>query len=338
MRVFLYEWITGGGLVEESGRLPASLLAEGSAMVAALAADFAAIPDCRVTAFRDMRLHEPVLSRCDVVEIHSKPEWGEAFYRAAGEADWTLVVAPEFDDILLNTVRQVERAGGRLLNATAEFIAIASDKHQTAERLRKAGVPAPLGRVLEADEEKLPTDFDYPAVLKPLHGAGSQHTLLVHGSKDEPPPHPWPRRLEEFREGQAASVALLCGRADRVALPACWQHLSSGGRFTYRGGAIIEDESLAKRAAALALNAIEAMPTSKGYVGVDLVLGAAGDGRDDVVIEINPRVTTSYVGLRRAVGQNLAKTMIDVVSGVTTKIERRAVVEFTAEGTVAERD
>ena len=39
MNVFLYEWITGGGLVEESGRLPASLLVEGSAIIAALAAD-----------------------------------------------------------------------------------------------------------------------------------------------------------------------------------------------------------------------------------------------------------------------------------------------------------
>jgi predicted ATP-grasp superfamily ATP-dependent carboligase len=335
MRVFLYEWITGGGLVEESGRLPVSLLAEGSAMVAALAADFAAIPGCRVTAFRDMRLHEPALSCCDVVEIHSKPEWGEAFDRAASEADWTLAVAPEFDKILLSTVRRAERAGGRLLNASAEFIAVASDKHRTAEQLRKAGVPAPLGRVLAADEEKLPADFDYPAVLKPLEGAGSQHTLLVHGPRDEPPPHPWPRRLEQFCEGRAASIAVLCGQAENFALPACWQRLSSDGRFTYRGGAVIENEALAQRATTLALRALNALPAARGYVGVDLVLGNAEDGYADTVIEINPRVTTSYVGLRRAVECNLAQAMIDVVNGVSVKIERRAFVEFTADGGVA---
>jgi predicted ATP-grasp superfamily ATP-dependent carboligase len=315
MRLFLYEWITGGGLVEESGRLPASLLAEGSAMVAALAADFAAIDGCRVTAFRDMRLHEPALAGCDVVEIHSKPEWAEAFDRAASEADWTLVVAPEFDNILLNTVRRMELAGGKSLNASREFIALAADKHRTVERLERAGVPAPTGRVLEADAEKLPTDFVYPGVLKPRLGAGSQHTLLVHGALDEPPPHPWEMRLEQFCPGRAASVAVLCGERQLVALPACWQHLSADGRFTYRGGAVIEELALAERAESLAVKALAAMPPSRGYVGVDLALGEADDGSGDVVIEINPRVTTSYVGLRRAVEQYLAELMLDVLQG-----------------------
>jgi predicted ATP-grasp superfamily ATP-dependent carboligase len=337
MRLFLYEWITGGGLVEESGRLPASLLVEGSAMVSALAADFAAIEGCRVTAFRDMRLHEPALSGCDVVEIHSKPEWAEAIDRAASEADWTLVVAPEFDDILLNTVRRVELAGGKSLNASPEFIALAADKHRTVERLQRAGVPAPTGRILEADAEKLPTDFAYPGVLKPRQGAGSQHTLLVHGSRDEPPPHPWEMRLEQFCPGGPASVAVLCGERQRVALPACWQHLSADGRFTYRGGAIIEESSLAQRAESLAIKALEAMPPSRGYVGVDLVLGDASDGSEDVVIEINPRVTTSYVGLRRAVEQNIGELMLDVARGTAMEVSRINSVDFQADGTVFAR-
>ncbi len=337
MRVFLYEWITGGGLVEESGRLPASLLAEGSAMVAALAKDFAAIEGCRVAAFRDMRLHEPALPRCDVIEIHSKPEWSEAFERAVSEADWTLVVAPEFDDILLNTVRRVELAGGKSLNASPEFIALAADKHRTVERLQRAGVPAPTGRVLEADVEKLPVDFEYPGVLKPRQGAGSQHTLLVHGSRDEPPPHPWEMRLERLCLGRAASVAALCGERRRVALPACWQHLSADGRFTYRGGAIIDEAALAERAESLAIKALGAMPPCRGYVGVDLVLGDASDGSEDVVIEINPRVTTSYVGVRRAVEQNLAELVLDVAQGRAVEVSRINSVEFLADGTVVAR-
>jgi hypothetical protein len=79
MRILLYEWITGGGLVEQPGRLPASLLAEGSAMIAALAADFAALPGSRVTVLRDMRLDHLVLEGCEVVEIESTPHWREEF-------------------------------------------------------------------------------------------------------------------------------------------------------------------------------------------------------------------------------------------------------------------
>ena len=56
MHIFLYEWATGGGLVEEPGPLPASLVREGAAMIGALAADLVRIEGCRVTALRDPRV------------------------------------------------------------------------------------------------------------------------------------------------------------------------------------------------------------------------------------------------------------------------------------------
>jgi predicted ATP-grasp superfamily ATP-dependent carboligase len=335
MHVFLYEWITGGGLVEESGRLPASLLAEGSAMIAALAADFVAVPGAQVTVLRDMRLDHLLLPRCEVVEIDSAAQWREEFDRLAATADRTMVVAPEFDGILRRTLRRLDEAGGRSLNASEEFVALASNKHRTAARLHGAGVPVPEGCVLEADEPKLPWDFRYPAVLKPIDGAGSQHTLLVHGPRDEPPPYPWPRRLERFCPGSAASAAAVCGRAGRLMLPPCWQRLSDDGRFAYHGGSTIDDAALAKRAAAIANRALDAMPPARGFVGVDLVLGEDPDGEEDVAIEINPRLTTSYVGLRAAVSQNLARAMIDAVDGRLTELTPRgAAVEFDAAGAV----
>ena len=63
--------------------------------------------------------------------------------------------------------------------------------------------------------------------------------------------------------------------------------------------------------------AIEALPEPTGYLGIDLVLGPDPGGADDVVIEINPRLTTSYVGLRAAAaeGVNLAAAMLDVRLG-----------------------
>jgi predicted ATP-grasp superfamily ATP-dependent carboligase len=335
MHVFLYEWITGGGLAEQPSPLPAALLAEGSAMISALAADFAALAGTRVTVLRDMRLVDLCFPGCNVVEIESTPHLGEEFDRHAAAADRTMVVAPEFDGILRDTLSRLAAAGGRSLNSPEEFVAIASDKHRTAERLAAAGVPVPHGRVLDADEEKMPADFDYPAVLKPVDGAGSQHTVLVHGAGDEPEPYPWPRRLEKFCPGRAASVAALGGPGRRTMLPPCWQRLSEDGRFAYHGGAIIRETSLSARATALASQALDAMPPARGYVGVDLVLGADPDGRDDVVIEINPRLTTSYVGLRAAVWQNLAEAMLHVADGRVVELTcKDAPLEFSAAGAV----
>lgn len=336
MHLFLYEWITGGGLVEQAGRLPESLLAEGTAMAAALAEDFAAIDGARVTILRDVRLHEPDVERVRVVEIHDEDERRRNFDRLAAASDVTVVVAPEFDGILAKDVARVREVGGRPLNASGEFIALASCKDRTARRLVAAGVPAPSGRVLEADAARLPADFQFPGVLKPLDGAGSQNMLLVEGPGDLPEPYPWPRRLEQYYPGRPASVAWLCGPAGAWPLPPCWQRLSQDGRFAYRGGATIDEPRLAERATQLSRRALGALPPAAGYVGVDLILGEAPDGGEDVLVEVNPRLTTSYVGLRCAVAENLAQAMLDVAVGRPPSIGVLSdAVEFTSHGAVS---
>lgn len=332
MHVFLYEWVTGGGLVEDPGPLPPTLTAEGGAMIEALADDFLGIDGCQVSALRDMRLDKPSLRGCDVVEIHSRAHGDEEIERLAAEADFTLLIAPEFDNILLNARRQVSP---HVLNSSAEFIRLASNKQATAEHLRAAGVAVPPAVVLEADAERLPDDADYPAVLKPLDGAGSQHTLLVQGPGDQPAPHPWPRRLERFCVGRPASVGFLCGPDVVEGLPPCWQRVSDDGRFTYLGGALIKDPSLRQRAAALARQTVAVLPPAHGFVGVDLILGNAPDAADDVVLEVNPRVTTSYVGLRAAVKDNLAQLLVRVAQGEQVAIDAiDAPLEFSADGAV----
>jgi predicted ATP-grasp superfamily ATP-dependent carboligase len=254
----------------------------------------------------------------------------------AADADGVVVIAPECEGILVDRVRQVEQIRGRLLSPGSEFVAAASDKHETGRRLAAAGVPTPFALVLGSDK-MLPPDFPYPAVLKPRDGAGSQDVFSIalpkcsqrtpravrgveigslsgasHTTNEDNFPslatHPW--RLEEFCPGMAASIALLCGPAGSVALPACRQLLSSDGRFRYLGGVTPLAPALHARAATLAHRALDALPPAIGYVGFDLVLGAAADGSRDVVIEVNPRLTTSYVGVRDATHVNLAALML----------------------------
>ncbi|MCA9235989.1 MAG: ATP-grasp domain-containing protein [Planctomycetales bacterium] len=335
MHVFVYEWITGGGLVDHPGRLPESLLAEGAAMASAAAQDFLAISGCRVTRLGDPRLEPATLRGERRVEIHSEAQRRDEFAAAAAAADYTLVIAPEFDRILTKSFAAATEVGARLLGGSADLIRTASDKHRTCERLTAAGISTPAAVLIEADAERLPRDFEYPGVLKPLDGAGSQHTLLVEGPGDEPPPYPWTRRLERFCPGRPASVAAICGPGGQAILPPCWQWLSGDGRFTYRGGAIIGESGPAARATSLAERVLAALPPATGYVGIDMVLGDAPDGGDDVVIEVNPRLTTSYVGLRAAVDVNLAELMIAGFEGTPLpSVGSAAAIEFTSAGDV----
>src|SRR5690606_6738890 len=112
-----------------------------------------------------------------------------------------------------------------------------------------------------------------------------------------------PSRLELYCPGQAASVAFLCGPAGNVPLRACGQRISGERNFVYEGGLLPLPALLEDRALRLAAAAVNSLGPTCGYVGVDLVLGAEESA--DVVIEINPRLTTSYVGLRAAARSNL---------------------------------
>lgn len=335
MHFFLYEWCSGGGLVQEPGALPASLVREGVAMAGALAADLMRIPGARVTALRDPRVIQLALGGCEIVDVQSSSEHLDEFERLAAVADATLLIAPEFDGILLKAARRAVECGGRLRSPSPEFIRLTADKHRTCERLAAANVPVPSGIVLESDE-RLPAAFTYPAVLKPVDGAGSQDTLLVAGPYDDPPPYAWPRRLETYLPGLAASVAFLCGASGRVPLVPCQQRISEDGRMRYRGGRLPLAAGLAERAVALADRALAALPTAQGYLGVDLVLGRDPAGGEDAVIEINPRITSSYVGLRAAAKSNLAEAMLQIATGSLTLVEfSDRALEFDAEGNVS---
>ncbi|HEY1858876.1 MAG TPA: ATP-grasp domain-containing protein [Gemmataceae bacterium] len=246
----------------------------------------------------------------------AKEERQEAAFRElARRADATLVIAPEFDALLFDRCRAVEESGGRLLGSSSEAVRATADKRALARHWIARGVPTPATWPVGSESAS------YPAVLKPRFGAGSLATFqvahadeiatcLMRGEQEG-----WREEmiLQSYVRGQACSVAFLVGPAGCVALPPCRQHLSDDRRFRYFGGSLPLPSPLAERAVLLGRRALEHITGLRGYVGVDLVLGEALDGSDDVVIEINPRLTTSYVGLRALAESNLAEAMLRVV-------------------------
>jgi hypothetical protein len=54
---------------------------------------------------------------------------------------------------------------------------------------------------------------------------------------------------------------------------------------------------------------------ARGWVGVDMILGDREDGVDDRVLEVNPRMTTSFVGLSTLGTASLLRAMLAVAAG-----------------------
>ena len=329
MRVLIYEWCCSGGL---AGREPSdgfeSITREGRMMLEALATDAVRDSALDVTVLVDSV--QPVALPVGV-HRHEVPAGSEieSLVAAARDHDWTVIVAPETDGILASRVAAVRAAGARVLAPSVAFIGIASDKQATIDALAAAGVPVPAGRSL-APAEPLPIGFHMPAVRKDRASVGCEGIQIIRDSNVAP--SPVAARLEAFVAGTPVGVSCLCGPEELIVLPPMRQRFTAGDAPRYLGSDPLDEPPLAARARSLAHRAVEAVmrraatsadqsPPAVGWVGVDMILGLRDDGRADRVLEVNPRVTTSFVALAARSGTSLVQTMLVLAEGVRVSDE-----------------
>lgn len=301
MRVFVSEYLVGGAC----GGLPVaeSMRREGLLMLRAVVEDLARLPGYSVVTtlevFHDVELPATIL------KVVTADDEGVIFQRLIREVDAVLVIAPETDGILAARCRAVREAGASSWNCTPAAIELCGDKLALADFLVARDIrtiPTKLAMLTE-----LPETTSFPLVLKPRDGAGSTQTWLVRGVQE------WQSAASEmvsagFSEnsiqqpyvaGRSLSVGVnlsFDGRRVEV-LPIAEQQLSTDGRFCYLGGVIPAELSAEDERAVndIVVRACQAIPGLAGYVGFDLQLDAEGR---PWIVEINPRLTTSYVGYR----------------------------------------
>lgn len=325
----------------------AAILAEGRAMRDAIVADLVAIPGIRVTLVEGEPRSAATTGRVRTVRVGSAGPLArtreQLFRSALRDADAALVIAPEAGGLLERLARIVESEGRTLLGPAISFVRVAGDKLETFRRLSAAGVKTPVCEAIPfaAAVSRL-ARRRRPFVLKPRDGCGGEGVILVRPGD----------RLEEairkvrlatrrrdllvqrFVPGAAASVALIAGGGRLLALGLCRQRLGPGRHLTYRGGEAPWRHPGAAGAVALACRAVEAIDRSgtgaRGYIGIDLVVGRSGA----TVIEVNPRPTASYLGLRRVIRVNPARLILDAAAGraLPARVTMTGSCRFRADG------
>jgi predicted ATP-grasp superfamily ATP-dependent carboligase len=337
MTILIHEWVTGGGMAGVS--LPASWAAEGNAMRRAIASDFASLPGVRVVMTLDARLpDEP--GPWTVIRLGHEQDVDE-WARIAADADWTVLIAPETGGTLADCSRTLARRGGRSLGSTPEAIELAGDKSRLGAFLAGRGVRTPECRRV-FPSQPLPEDVRYPAVLKPIDGAGSADTFLIPGPTMVPDEAKALKEalLQPFVPGVPASASFLVGPDYQSQLIGIGRQRVEiqEGRFVYRGGVLPDPEAAQ---ASVLTQAVESIAGLRGFVGVDFLRDA--DPKTVTILEINPRPTTSYVGLARILPPGLlAQAWIDTVEGASElsawplaeMVRSHGPVTFDADGTI----
>lgn len=315
MRIFVLEYVTAGGWREiDAGP---SLRAEGAMMTRALVRDLAALSGVEVVVARDPVLG-PAAPGAIGHDVDPADLWG-SWRRIAAGCDAVWPIAPESDGLLEEVTRLAAAQGAFVLNSGGVALAIARSKRATARMLADAGVKvAPTLPLAEAPPPALAG-----WVVKPDDGAGAADTWRVtdRAALERRRAAADTTRLvvQPFIRGAALSLSLLARDGQAWLLSCNRQEVTlRGDAFHYRGSLVGGAEDRRTVLAPLAERVAAALPELWGYVGIDLVDGPDGP----VVLEVNPRLTTSYVGLVESIGVNPAGLVLQLRDHAIAELRR----------------
>jgi len=323
LKILIYEYVSGGGFAGQP--LATSLLSEGFAMLRGLTTDFK-VAGHEVTVLLDSRLADfsPPLAADRVVWVSAVESAALIMKQVAESMDGVFIVAPEDHRTLKKLVECVESLNVNILNSSSAAIEQAADKAALATRLKDLGLNGPKTLVFSASDSvdeiaRITEDqIGFPSVFKPSNGAGCNGMSIVQSAEQVlkaveniRADQPGDVIVQEFIEGVSASVSLMVAGSKALPVSLNLQDItltSPEGVSSYNGGLVPFDHPSKDEAFEMTKRLVESFGNLRGYVGVDIVLSDKGV----FVVEVNPRLTTSYVGLRRVADFNVAEAITDV--------------------------
>jgi tyramine---L-glutamate ligase len=253
--------------------------------------------------------------------VEDWPPWSR-WLELMQDADALVPVAPESAGELLSLTVLAGLAGIRALGSSARAVQVAGSKTRTATLLGRAGIPVVDTRPL-GSEAGIPSSSGW--VVKPDDGAGAEGTRRFFEPVLEASFAGGSPAVDALSGGESSRGSLLVvqpfiegpcgslflhsapGRSPRL-LANSTQHVQWSNNEACLVGLGVNEPLLSSAfARELALLINRALPGLRGFWGVDFVCGLDGPR----VLEVNPRVTSTYPALSRSLGWNPARLLVD---------------------------
>jgi len=279
MWIMVAEYAVGGG-EGKSG----SLLREGKEMLTTLRRSFERIGN-------------------EVVYPEAEDDFEAAVDKLSKESDAGIVIAP--DDRLCELTELVE-SNTVNLGCPSECVKICADKMEATKILNDTGIPVP-GIVRDSEMG----EGEY--VKKPRYGCASENVFIVNGKGNHEAAFFYDDNRDyivtEFIKGEDISSSVVVGVSSVLPLTINKQFMRvEGERLRYEGGLVPYFVGRdAEREIMNISKKVVTMLRCKGYVGIDFVLGDDGVA---YVVDINPRPTTSIVGIAKVLNYEVAELIL----------------------------
>lgn len=299
MHHFIFEFITGGGLVGHD--LSESLLNEGELMLQTLINELNQ-DDNKISICRDKRLDR--LNQ-DIAQSFVDKNIEEQLNNLIKDADVCWLIAPETDGCLEHYTKFFSNKKAIFIGSPTDDIKLTSSKYLTNKLLLENNINAVQTKRIE---DTIP-ETDSGWIIKPDDGAGAEDARLII---DEAQLENFVNNnyiIQPYIKGVNLSMSLLVCNSE-VCLLACnkqYVDIEEDGIKLNKIGVneyIFKNDEFLKLAKAI----VSVIPGLVGYIGIDLI---EKEG-ELFVLEINPRLTTAYVGLSKSIGINVANAIFDI--------------------------
>ena len=267
----------------------------------------------------DVRVRPP--AHCAYVTVHADSDVWKVWQQQIQSVDAVFLIAPETDNLLHYLTQMATLQGKLILGCGLDAIEITTNKMATYLALKQAEITtittstvAHWIKYVRIEHESLKKGITWLA--KPNDGAGCEATVSFDDAENL---MHWLMRnkkqnshiIQPFQVGTPASISCVMHEGHAQLLSCNTQLIELNQHILSFKGVIVNGMREYWQVFELIANQnANAFPSLAGYVGIDVIVS-----EDEVfVIEINPRLTTSYAGLHEATGQNPAKLIINTLT------------------------
>jgi len=325
--VFIFEFIAGGGFNQDE--IPPSLFCEGFGMLRAIIADFKEL-DFEIITLLDQRISSfsPYLEADEVNYVNQEDDYVELFMESVIRGDYCYIIAPEFSKILYKLTELANEQQKAVLSIGLNGIELGTHKLETYKFFKKHEVLTPKTYLIPWGKRYFDINFVYekfrklncPIVIKLEDGVGADSIFYFESEAQLDDFFKGPEEkldivrnfiLQEYIEGIDLSVSLIGTSKGPIILSINTQNIdikNNKKASEYFGGLTpIENYVEIKNELEVLLKNLD-LSEYTGYYGIDFIRKHDGT---IYLIEINPRLTTSYVGIRNIINLNPVQLIID---------------------------
>ncbi len=326
-KLFIFEFVSGGGYNQLD--IPSSLFCEGYAMLRTIAEDFKKL-GFQITTLLDKRISH--LSRylySDIVKlVKPKDDFLEKYIECVKESTSCFIIAPEFSKHLYNLTQIVKDYKKKILSVDLYGVWLGTSKLETYKYFIINKVNSPKSYKIPFKGSVIDMDFilqkfdqlGNSIIIKPEDGAGSE--FIFHFEAKDQILQFFERSkakldvarsyiVQEYIDGDDLSISIInrtnpknTGVMDPIILSINTQdvqNLDPNKDSLYLGGFTpVENYEVLRKKLEKILKSMD-LTNFQGYFGLDFIKKT---DNSIYFIEINPRLTTSYIGIRNILDYN----------------------------------